>query len=252
MISRLFIVAFYTFLEGIRKKFLFVLGAVCIFILFFGVLFGQISLDEQTRLTINFGLASLQIGLVALALFLGTAFFCGDLEKGILLTIFIRPIKPSLFFLGRFLGLAALLLVSLMALFFLLMIFFFYLKIPLTLALGQALFGFFLESLFLLATVLFFSSFNSFLVPLYVLGVFFIGHGLPSLLYALKENEKFSLLSYFISWFPQLERVNWKSAVVYGDVISGQEFFFSSFYMIFWIGFMLLLSCWIFERKDFL
>ena len=247
----LFVVAFNTFKEGLRQKFLLSLCVVCFFILCIGLLLGHLSLDERLRLIINFGLSALQISLLILAVFLGNYFISGDLEKKTLLTVLARPIRPTVFFLGRYLGLSFILFVSLVLLSSMLVLFFIYSQISFHITLVPVLLGLYLESLLLLAFVLFFASFsNSFLVLVYSFSVFIIGHFVDSLNYFV-EDGKAGVLSKVFFLLPNLERVNWKIAVVYGDALSLKEVFMSSFYILCWISFILSLACLFFERKDF-
>ncbi len=248
------IVAFNTVREGLRKKFLMGLLAIGLLILCLSLLFAQLSLDDKGRLTVDFGLAAIQLLLTALSVFFGAGFIGGDLDKKILWAILTRPVRPSAFFLGRYLGLSFLLALSATALSLQAALFFWFLKIPIQTAFLYALFGFFLESLLFLAFVLFFSSFvNSFLVLFYCLSLFIIGHFLESLFYFIDKTP--SVLSWILSqalrFLPNLEKVNWKSAVVYQDTIAFSEFAGSSLYIIFWIGFVLSLALLIMEKREY-
>lgn len=252
--SRLFIVASNSFKEGLRKKFLLFLAAICFLALCMSLLLGQLSLNEQTRLTINFGLAAAQISLIVLAVFLGNNFISGDLEKKILLTIFVRPVSPTLFFLGRYIGLSLILFVSVLTFIIMLLGFFMALSIPVTPTIFVAFFGLYLESLLILAFVLFFASYsNSFLVLCGSISIFIIGHFLNSLTYFAKDIHGLGvfILKLPIYFFPNLERVNWKAAVVYGDRLNFAEVASSSLYICFWIVFILSISCIIFENRDY-
>lgn len=249
-----FVVIISTLREGLRKKFLAGLLVTCFLILVLSLFFAQLSLDDKGRLTVDFGLAAVQLLLVALSIFFGSHFIAGDLEKKILWTILTRPIRPSVFFLGRYLGLIFFLFLALLALSLILISFFLFLKIPIPLAFLYTLIGFFLESSLLLAFVLFFSAYvNSFLVLFYCLSLFIIGHFLDSLFYFTKKSPDFFnfIISQIVRFLPNLEKVNWKSAVVYQDVIPFSEFAFSSLYMLLWIGFILCLGLLIMENKEY-
>ena len=253
--SRLIIIVQNTIKEGLRKKFLAGLLFFCFVILVFSLFLGQLSINEKKRITIDFGLAGIQITLSALAVLLGSVFISGDLEKRTIWAVLSRPVRPSVFFLGRFIGVTSLIFLALCALSLTLTGFFFYLDIPINLTLFQALFGFFFESILLLAFVLFFFNFiTAFLVPFYCLGVFVIGHWMDSLLFLTKKGSGVfvGLFPYIINLFPNLERGNWKSAVVYGDVISWGDFSAVVFYLLFWMGCILSISLLMFEKKDFL
>ena len=218
------------------------------------MVFAQLSLDDEGRLTVDFGLAGIQLLLAALAVFFGSSFISADLDKKILWTILTKPIRPAVFFLGRYLALSSLLVLAGIALSFVLLVFFIFLKIPIQLVLFYALLGFLLESLLLLAFVIFFSSFvNSFLVLFYCLSLFIIGHFLNSLFYFIGKAPGFlnSILYQLFHFLPNLERVNWKSEVVYQDSLKLSEFASSSAYLLLWIGFVLSLSLLIMEKREF-
>ena len=250
----LFVVFLSTIREGLRKKFLIGLLVTCFLVLSLSLLFSQLSLDDKGRLTVDFGLAAVQLLLVALSVFFGSGFIANDLEKKILWTILTRPVRPSIFFLGRYLGLSFLLFLASAVLSCLLVVFFVFLKIPIQFILFYSLFGFLLESLLLTAFVLFFSSYvNSFLVLFYCLSVFIIGHFLDSLFYFIdKTSGVFSFIFFQgIHFLPNLEKINWKSAVVYQDKIAFSEFAYSSLYIFLWIGFILSISLFIMEKREY-
>lgn len=239
---------------GLRKKFLLALFFVCLLVLGSSLLLAQLSLDDKGRLTVDFGLASVQLLLIALSVFFGTHFIAQDLDKKILWTIISRPVRPSMFFLGRYIGLSVLLLLSIVVLSILLILFFMGLNIPIQLVLFYTLFGFLWESFLLLAFVLFFSSYaHSFLVLFYCGAVFVIGHFLETLFYFAPKFQGFSGLVLFqlLYFLPNLEKVNWKSAVVYQDQIPFTEFALSSFYIMCWTGFILNLALLIMEKREY-
>ena len=253
-VKRLLLIGRNTIKEGLRKKFLLGLLILCFVILALGLLLGQLSLDEQDRLTVDFGLVAVEITLSVLAVLLGSAFISGDLENKTLWAVLSRPVRPSVFFLGRYMGMAGLVCVALCALSLILFAFFLFLDISITWAVFQALFGFFFQSLLILAFVLFFYNFSTaFLVPFYCFGVFIAGHWMDSLKFFTEKSAGFfgDLFSYALYLFPNLERGNWKSAVVYGDSISFGVFLGSLLYLFLWTGAVLGFSLFLFERRDF-
>ena len=250
----LFVIFLNTIRQAFRRRFLAGLLATCVVILLLSLVFAQVSLDDKGRLTVDFGLAGIQILLTALAIFFGSSFISADLDKKILWTILTKPVRPSIFFLGRYLALASLLLLSGIALSVLLILFFLFLKIPVQFILLYALLGILLESLLLLAFVILFSSFvNSFLVLFYCIAIFIIGHFLDSLFYFIEKAPGLlnSILYQLLHLLPNLERVNWKSEVVYQDSLNFLEFASSASYMFLWIGFVLSLALIIMEKREF-
>ena len=251
MIPIFSIVVSNTLKQGFRKRFVPALCIFCISILFLSLILGQLSLNETERLTVNFGLAALQISLVIMSVLFGATFISGDLEKKILLTVFTRPISPWVFFFSRYVGLALLMFFVLVILSLILMGFFIYQGTSLDWNLLQTFLGFYFESLLFLGFVLFFSSYTgSFFVLLYSLCLFIIGHSLDSISYLFQKTESF--VFYILPLLiPDLNQVNWKSAVVYGDQIPFQEFVLSSAYIFCWLGFILTLSLYFFEKREY-
>lgn len=250
----LFVVFFNTIKQAFRRKFLAGLLMACFVILLLSLVFAQLSLDDKGRLTVDFGLAGVQILLSVLAVFFGSSFISADLDKKILWTILTKPVRPSTFFFGRYLALAGLLFLAGIALSVILISFFLFLKIPVQLILFYALLGFLLESLLLLAFVMLFSSIvNSFLVLFYCLSIFIIGHFLESLFYFIDEASNLlqTIFYQLLHLLPNLERVNWKSEVVYQDSLKFLEFASSAGYMFLWIVFVLSLALIIMEKRDF-
>ena len=243
-----------TIKQAFRKKFLAGLLVACFIILLLSLAFAQLSLDDKGRLTINFGLAAVQILLMALSVFFGSSFISEDLDKKILWTILTKPVRPAIFFLGRYLALAILLCLACLVLSALLMLFFLFLKIPIQLILLYAFLGLLLESLLLLAFVILFSStVNSFLVVLYCISIFIIGHFLDTLFYFIEQaGALWNVIFYqLLHLLPNLERVNWKSEVVYQDSLSLLNFLTSAGYMFCWISFVLSLALLIMEKREF-
>ena len=249
--KRVFIILQTTLKQGLRRRFVLAGVVLCLAAMLLSLGLGGLSLNEAPRLTVNFGLAAVQISLAIMSVLFGTVFVTGDLEKQTLLMTLVRPITRAGFFFSRWLGLALLILLALCVLGSLLSLFFIYQGRLLEWNLLQALFGFYLESLLLLAFVFFFSSYaSSFYVLFYSFSLFIVGHAVDSLSYLFyKENNLFvSFLPFII---PDLNKVNWKSAVVYGDKIPFQEFALSSAYILCWLGVVLSLTLYFFEKREY-
>ena len=116
--------------------------------------------------------------------------------------------------------------------------------------------GFFLESLLLLAFALFFASYASPVLALLAGGaLFFAGHFLGSISYFIKEGGEGGaarLILFALRGLPDLERVNWKPAAVYGEPVPLGEFASSCLYALLWTAFAASLGLVIMERRDYL
>lgn len=251
---QILIISLHSLRESFRKKFFYIMIICCCVVLCLSLLFSQLSLDDRGRLTIDFGLASIQILMLCFSVIFGSSILAKDLDQKRLWMILTRAIRPSVFFFGRYIGLASLITVLFIILSILLIGFFYVLNLPIQLVLFQALFGFLLESLLLLSFVFFFSSFAQMsLISFYCFSLFIIGHFLDSLFYFIKESQNFwqFILFSIFKLIPNLELINWKSQVVYQQAITFSEFFTSILYILIWIGLILSLSLFFMEKREY-
>lgn len=250
----LFLIISTSLTQAFRRKFLAGVILACLFILFFSLALSQMSLDDKGRITVNFGLAAIQLLLVGLSVFFGSSFISADLDQKNIWMILAKPVRPALFFLGRYLSLLFLLFLAGSVLSFLLIAFFLILQVPIQTVLFYALFGFFVESALILAFVVFFSSLvNSYLVIFYCLSFFVISHFLDSVLYFVEETSGLLnlILVKIIDFLPNLEAVNWKSEVINQDSVAWFDFASSSLYLFLWTGFILSLALTFMEEREF-
>ena len=250
----LFLIISTSLTQAFRKRFLAGLVMACVIILLFTLALSQMSLDDKGRITVNFGLASIQLLLLALSVFFGSSFISADLDQKNIWMILAKPVRPSLFFLARYLSLLSLLFLTCCILSILLIVFFLFLQIPIEAVLFYALFGFFLESALILSFVIFFSSFvSSYLVVFYCLSFFIISHFLDSVLYFVEQSSGLInfILVKMIYLIPNLEAVNWKSEVINQDLIALSDFSSSSLYLFLWTGFILSLGLIGMEKREF-
>jgi hypothetical protein len=100
-----------------------------------------------------------------------------------------------------------------------------------------------------------FSSFTtSTLSAIFTLSVFFIGHFSPGLKYFGERSKSlitkyFSLGLYYI--LPNLENFNLKDTAVYGVSVEGLKVMYIFFYFLTYLALILLISNWLFSKRDF-
>lgn len=250
----LFLIISTSLTQAFRRKFLAGLILACLLLLLFTLALSQMSLDDKGRITVNFGLAGIQLLLLALSLVFGSGFIAADLDQKNIWMVLAKSVRPSLFFFGRYLSLAALLFLANVIFSLLLISFFLFLDIPVQTVLFYSLFGFFLESSLILAFVLFFAGFvSSYLVIFYCLSFFIISHFLDQALYFIEKSSgpANSIFSNMIYLIPNLEALNWKSEVINQDTVAFMDFASSSLYIILWTGFILSLSLIFMEKREF-
>lgn len=220
MIRSIRTIALNTFRESIRDRILLTL-AVFAFLLLGSTLFlGSISLDQDSKIIIDFGLFGIFFFGVIITLFVGGATIVKELDQRTAYTILSRPIRRSWFIIGKFLGLCLTLLVLLllMSAVFILLIGF---KIgwgTIDAALILALFYIFLEFTVLVALMLMFSSFSSSIMSaIYGIAIFIIGHSTKTIVSLIYDSpiwiKRIFMGVYYI--FPNLEKFNLRNDAVY-------------------------------------
>jgi len=104
MLGRVYAIALNTFREAVRDRVLYgVLGLACA-ILVFTLALGELSLDQQRRVVMDVGLASISLFSVVIAIFLGSSLLYKEIEKKTLYVILPKPIRRSEFLVGKYLG----------------------------------------------------------------------------------------------------------------------------------------------------
>lgn len=255
MWRNIFILAVNGFQEVIRHRFFYGLVLVAVLILSVGAILGPLSMSEEKRITINFSLFAAQIVLIAASIFFGSLSITRDMEKKIITTLITRPISRAQYVLGKFFGMAFVMIVAVILLGFILSGIFYYFQIPIQSVFFKSLWGIYLEALVLLSISILFSSFTSnFLIICYTVCFFIIGHWIDTMKTLLQKTEEPFLR--FISEhgvlaFPNLERFNWRPHVVYQDLVPFTEVIFYSFYAVSWVVLFLVIAVQIFNRKDF-
>lgn len=251
----IWIIAYNTFQEIIRNRVLYGLMVFSVLIIGFSLVLGQLSFAEQARISVNFGLASIQLASVIIAIFIGSSLVAKEIEKQTILTILVRPITRLQFLLGKSLGLTLVILAVQFGLCLSLYVVFLFLGISINFQQAVALLGVLLESLVLLGFTLFFGSFSTpFMVVAFTGGIWLIGHWQQSLSFFAERSEGASLKSIktiIELLVPDLERFNWKALPVYDDPIIWSEVGLTSLYAMGWFFILIFCTAWIFKHRNF-
>lgn len=250
-----FIIAVNTFQEIIRNRVLYGLMVFSILIIGFSLILGQLSFAEQSRISINFGLASIQLASIVLAIFVGSTLVFKEIEKQTILTILVRPISRLQFLFGKALGLTFVILAVQLGLCLSMYIVFQFLEIPLSVQQLVALMGIALEAIVVLGFALFFGSFATpFMVVAFSGGIWLIGHWQASLdFFAEKsDGQTLKVIQKVVGIvIPDLEKFNWKALPVYEDPVIWSEVGFVALYAFLWFNFLVFLTAWIFKYRNF-
>jgi ABC-type transport system involved in multi-copper enzyme maturation permease subunit len=175
-----------TFLEMTRDKIIYASLLFACLLCSLGLLLGSVSIGQDARITLDFGVAAMTLIAGVLATFSGSLAISREFERRTIYWILVRPVRPWQFILGKYLGIAAtlLMIISLMGLFMVL---------ALAATTGGAIFkdlpllfgGFaliYLEIAFIAALAIVFSTFaEPIMAVIFTLSFWLIGHEVSSL-----------------------------------------------------------------------
>ncbi len=253
--SPILVIAGNTFREVIRDRILYGLIVFALMLLFLSLALGQLTFDENIRLSANFGFTGIHIAIAVLAVFVGSSLVSKEIEKQTILTLLARPISRAQFILGKALGLMSVLLVIAIALALILSAFLFFLKFEFSIEYPIAIAGILFESAVLLALAMFFGSFaKPMMTVIFTVAIFLLGHWVDSLHFFVNKSESaaFKIVGTVVEHVvPNLEKFNWRSAPVYGASIAGSEVLAATGAMIGWVLFLVSATVLIFRRRDF-
>lgn len=99
-------VAVNTFREAVRDRVLYGVLGVATSLLLFSLVLAELSLDQQRRIVLDLGLASISLFSVLAAVFLGSSLLYKEIERKTLYVILPKPIRRYEFLLGKYFGIA--------------------------------------------------------------------------------------------------------------------------------------------------
>ena len=246
-----FVIAKISFLEILRDRFFLVLLLFSVLLLALSLVLGGLSFAEQRRILVDLGMASIHVFTVVVALFLGALSLRREIEKQTYTTVLVRPLSRAHFLLGKWLGLALLLLLSVALLSTVLA---FLLGVGGAQALPAIAWGVVIESLVLLALAFFFSSFlRPFVAIFSSMGIYLIGHWHQEMAFFANQSGStaFEALAWVVGFTtPNLQFFNFRYFSYFEQGVSRGELITAGLHGSAWIGLLLLLAIFIWEKKD--
>ena len=103
---RILAVAVNTFREAVRDRVLYGVLGVATFVVVFTLVLAEVSLDQQRRIVLDVGLASISLFSVLVSIFLGSSLVYKEIERKTLYVILPKPIRRYEFLLGKYFGIA--------------------------------------------------------------------------------------------------------------------------------------------------
>ncbi len=244
-----------TFRETIRNKVLYNILFFALGMILLSLIVSEWSMGYEVKILKDFGLSIMSLFGLLIAVFIGVELVYKEIDKKTIYVIISKPIHRYQFILGKYLGLLLTLFLNIIIMSIVLYLILYIFKRDFDLMLLKGIFMIYIEMAFVIAFALFFSSFTTPMLSailsifVYVSGHFaadikLLGPGIES-----KPFEIFLNVLHYI--LPNLENFNIKAQVVHHLPISMDFFIFSVIYGIFYISIILLLSIFIFQRRDF-
>lgn len=254
--NNIFTIAKNTFKETARDKILHTSFFVVIAIILFSLFVASISLDQSTRMVLDFGLTAIYALQIFVAIFIGSMLIYKEVEQKTFYLLLPKPITRTEIIVGKCLGLTAttilVTLLSTCALFIILLIqggdtYFF----PVLLSVFLST----LEAVLLILISIFFSSITTpILAAISTLAFFFIGHGgeIFRFIFTTTKSpaiEMITSVAYYI--LPNLEKFNIRNDIIYGTIPSPAMIAVAVLYGITYALLLLVITQIVFKKKDF-
>ena len=103
-----------TLREALRRKVQVNLLLFALFLVVASLVLSQLTIGEMHRIASDLGLTAMEVMGSLIAVFLGASLVAGDVERRVLYPVVAKPISRAQYLLGRYLGLAATLLLNLL------------------------------------------------------------------------------------------------------------------------------------------
>jgi len=251
----MFNIAFNTFKEIVRNKFLYLILFFAFVFIIFSISLGQLTIWDDSKVIVDFGLAMIEIFWIVWVLFVWSQLLFKEVEWKTIFLILSKPIRRYEFILGKFLGFSGtiFLIILFQAILFLGVLFFKDIEID-YLIIWSLIFTFFKLEI-LLSLVFFLSTFMSNMLTILVsMMIYFLSHSF-SLLLTMAERTKNEVIIYSTQGlqliFPPLEALNIKDVIWNFKEFHFNFFLFNTFYSLVYLAIILTFAVIIFDRKKF-
>lgn len=247
-------IAINTFKETIRNKILYNILLVAIAALVLSLSFGDMSVFSRAQVLIDFGLATMSVTGLLMAVFIGVGLVGTEISKKTVYGIISKPVNRELFIIGKFCGLLIIMFLNffLIACIFLVSIFF--MGVALKANVIYAVVLLFVEMGVVISASIFFSTFTTpTLAAIFTLGFYIIGHLNNLIDISAKHQASLvwqAILKTINNILPNLEYFNIRSRVVYDLVIPDFFVLEALFYGMLYTLLFLIFSVLVFSRKN--
>ncbi len=246
-----------TFTELLRDRVLYGALVICGLLLVLGALVSGLSFVRPERILLDYGILALAVSSAFLGVLGGAVVLAREFDRRTVFIALARPISRLEFLVGKYLGLASVLLLNSLFVSVGFLVMLWMLSSDWTLmgpTLFQALALVSVQGLVLAAFSLFFSSFSTpSLSIIMALGLYLVGVNVSQVRLLLASQEAGALrsvLEALVSVLPNFEHFNLGFKVSYGLQVPASFVATSLLYAAVWTTLLLGVSGWLLERKE--
>lgn len=254
-------ITYYTFIEYLRKKILYIIAGIWFLLMIATIVAGWLALSEQAKVIRDFGIGLIELSGIVLVVFFGANVLQQEISQNTIFLLASKNIKRSNIILGKFLGFSGVIILFTVLMWLLYRFITNLYRIPFEPIHMTALFGIVVKLEVLLAICLLFASFVS---PFVALGasliVYFLGHILSFVVFyttVLKKGIYWPFLSgvlkFFYYIFPNFTSLSVHDFfdVPYLGSSLGMSFWFAVWMHIIYTIIILFIAVRIFNKKQF-
>ncbi len=251
------IVALNTFREAVRDRVLYNLVFFALLMMAGAVLVGQISIDIEQTVIVSLGLSAISLIGLLIAIFIGVALVCKEMDKRTLYALLAKPVRRWEFLLGKFGGLVLTLAVNTAAMALGLLLVMLYVKHSLQRSdavVLVAVYFILLKLALVVALALLFSCFTTpLLAILFTVGLYVVGLYVQEL-----RNMPVEVLSpamaAFTKWLsyllPNFENYNVMAMAAHGRAVPGILIEQNTLYTVVYCTIVLMAAAAVFSRRN--
>lgn len=253
--SRIFNVAYYTFLEMVRNKVLYILLFFAIFIFVLGIAITQMTIGDEINIISDIGLGTIEIFSTVLAIFLGISLVQKELSLKTLHPLLARPLSRAEYVLGKFAGMMLLIIVEIivMCIIFAILLFV-YGGIGRFTGYLPAVYTILLQTSTVISVAVLCSTLTEPAVAAMItISFYLIGATSYNLVYAISKRSSETVVNIITTLryiLPDFSHFNIKDNLVYGRGLEGLSIGFASFYALFIVVIVLSVSVILFNGKE--
>jgi ABC-type transport system involved in multi-copper enzyme maturation permease subunit len=260
-VRRVLAVAANTFRETVRERVLYNLLVFAGLMTVSGLVLGELSIRQDTKIVKDLGLATMELFGTAIALFIGVGLVSKEIERRSLYPLLAKPLGRIEFLIGKFFGLSFTLLVNvcvMTAVLYLTLFMTAFQDVKRSLVpdplLLQAIFAIYLGLLLVVATALLFSTItsSSALAAVCAFAVVVIGR-LADVIHHMQEvvpGAPVWLTQTLYYALPNFANFDLKARIVHGDAVGAGSLALLAAYACAYCGLLLGLAAISFRRKD--